>query len=182
MLLTNEQKRDIAQLAHAAWLGSPSREGMIECNPELSLSKVEAAWRHVEQGKVMGAMRQSLREATQRDYALLRAHFLRLRAEGLATQGDQARADAVEHTADQWSVRAATDGTRRARYLLRQALRDRDLREDYAAAICRTQNKCSLDDASEKQLWRLIFTIRNRRKAVTKSPGAMQATGAEGSP
>ncbi len=164
MLLTNHQKREIAQLAHAAWAVSPSREGMIECNPELSLTGVEAAWRHFEQGKVLGHLRQSLREATQRDYPALRAHFLRLRAQGLALQGDSAGATAAGRAADNWTVRAASDGTRRARHLLRRALEEGGLREEYASAICRAQNKCSLDEAGEKQLWRLIFTIRNRSR------------------
>lgn len=181
MLLTNDQKREIAQLAHAAWTVSPSREGMIDCNPDLSLTRVEAAWRHVEQGRVMGGLRQSLREATQRDYPLLRAHFLRLQAEGLALHGQAAAAAAAVESAEKWTVRAATDGVRRARHLLRRALEEAGLREGYAAAICRTQNKCSLDEASEKQLWRLIFTVRNRRKPVAKSPGAHEAAGAEGS-
>lgn len=165
MLLTNDQKREIAQIAHAAWLVSPEREGMLDANPTLSASAVEAAWRHVEQGKVMGSLRQSLREATQRDYPALRAHFLRLRGAGLEDKGETAAAETCEAAADRWTARAATDGTRRAFFILRAALEERGLAESYAAAICRTQYRCPLSMASEKQLWRLVFTIKNRRKA-----------------
>ena len=48
--LTNDQKRQIGMLAHAAWQACPERESLLESNPELSASAVEAAWRHVEQG------------------------------------------------------------------------------------------------------------------------------------
>lgn len=152
MTLSKEQKRMIAMAAHAAWAVSPDREGMIECNGELSLSAIEAAWRHHQQGLVLGLPRQSLTEAHQGDFAPLLAHFSALAGR--------------EAAADNWAARAATDGPRRARWILERELKARGLSTGYAAAICRTQNKCVLDDASEKQLWRLVFTVRNRRKAA----------------
>lgn len=165
MLLTRLQKREIVRLARSAWQRSAERVPLLESNKELSKSAVEAAWRHVEQGKAMGG-RQSLTEATQRDYEPLRAHFLRLCG--------------AEAAADKALMRAATDGQRRALYLLRCALRERALDERYAAAICRTQFRCELDDASEKQLWNLIFTVRNRRKASQQKAPERHAPGREG--
>jgi hypothetical protein len=151
MLLTRLQKREIVRLARQAWLRSPERIPLLESNKGLTKTAVEAAWRHVEQGKVMPG-RQSLTQAIQRDYQPLRAHFLRL-------CGMEAAADAAV-------VRAATDGRRRALYLLRQALTERELPEAYAAAICRRQFRCELPEAAEKQIWNIIFTVRNRRPAT----------------
>jgi hypothetical protein len=152
MLLSKFQKRELARLAHQAWLRLPERAALLESNAGMSSSAVETAWRHAEQGKAMGGVRQSLTQATQRDYLLLRAHFMRLCG--------------LEAAADKALAQAATDGGRRALFLLRRELGERGLNESYAAAICRTQYRCSLTQATEKQLWNLIFTIKHRRTAT----------------
>lgn len=148
--LTNDQKRQIGMLAHAAWQACPERESLLESNPELSASAVEAAWRHVEQGKACGI--QSLRECSQDHYGRLKAHFLAL--------GGQ------EQAAARTRVRDADNDRRIARWKLNQELQTRGLAAGYAASICRTQYRCSLDEATAQQLWRLIYTVRSRKKTA----------------
>lgn len=152
--LSNLQKRDIAIAAHKAWLACPEREALLAVNSELSATAVEAAWRHVEQGKAVGV--QSLRACTQAHYGRLLAHFQALAGE----------TGAAAHTL----ARDADNDRRVALFKLRQALRERGLQESYAAAICRTQYRCALAEASPKQLWRLVFTIRSRKKPLPQEP------------
>lgn len=156
--LSNLQKRRIGMAAHAAWLACPEREALLACNPELSATAVEAAWRHVEQGKACGI--QSLRECSQDHYGRILAHF-----EALA--GDTAAAART-------LGRDADNERRLARYKLDQALRERGLETGYAAAICRQQYRCPLDQATAGQLWRLLYTVRNRKKPL---PAAAKPVG-----
>jgi hypothetical protein len=43
---------------------------------------------------------------------------------------------------------------------------------NYAAVICRAQFKCELPLATDRQLWCLTFTIRNRRSRGARPPRA----------
>jgi hypothetical protein len=142
------QKREIAQLARRAYDAWSEREAFEAINSGQSRTACFEAWRHVEQGKACGV--QSLCACTQAHYGRLVAHFQAL--------GGNAAA------ATRTLVRDADNDRRIARYKLDQALQERGLREEYAAAICRRQYRCGLDEANTKQLWRLVFTIRNRRK------------------
>lgn len=161
MLLSRRQKRLVAQAAAAAWAVCPEREGYLDANPGLSASAVADAWRRVQQGEVLGLPRQSLREATQADFPALMAHFLALREQWCpAPQPVDTPAPS-----ERWAARAATDGGRRALYVLRRELASAGLAEEYAAAICRRQYRCGLAEASERQIWRLVFTVRNRGRA-----------------
>lgn len=62
-------------------------------------------------------------------------------------------------------LREGDNKRRVALWKLTQALAQRGLAPAYAAAICRTQFKCNLPEASAKQLWALFFTVTNRRKS-----------------
>lgn len=106
-------------------------------------------WRREEQFKAVGKL--SLRDCTQADYKRLEARFLRLGGE----EGDAMRAE----------TRAGTEDKRLAFYKLEEACTGAGLAMSYAAAICRNQFKCGLNEATAKQLWNLMFTIRNRRKS-----------------
>jgi hypothetical protein len=150
-LLSKLQKQQVAQLARQAWERWDGREAFIEANGALSLSACFSAWRHWQQGLACG--QQSLRLATSEgDFERLRAHFLAL--SGFPVQAARAL------------VRHATEPGRIALWTLRQALAERGLLESYAAAICRRQFRCELLEASDRQLWFLIFTVRNRRKTA----------------
>jgi len=122
-------------------------------NTDLTPSACFTAWRHVEQGKACGV--QSLCACTQDHYGRLVAHFQALAGETVA--------------AARTLVRDAGNGRRIARYKLGQELSKRGLQVGYAAAICRSKYKCDLADASEGQLWKLVFDIRNRRKPEVRS-------------
>jgi hypothetical protein len=146
--LSHTQKRAIAIAARRAYQAWPEREAFEAINGDMSRTAVFDAWRHVETGKACGI--QSLRECSQAHYGRILAHFQRLAGDTAAATRTQAR--------------DADNDRRIARYKLDQALRERGLGESYAAAICRTQYRCSLAEASPRQLWRLVYTIRNRRR------------------
>jgi hypothetical protein len=156
--LSHQQKRDIAIAARRAYDAWPEREAFEAINSELSKTDCFNAWRHVETGKATSAGSgqavgiQSLKDCTQAHWAPVLAHFQKL-------AGDAAGAQRT-------LVRDAGNGRRVARYKLGQALTERGLETGYAAAICRRQFRCALDDASEKQLWNIFYTVRNRRKVA----------------
>lgn len=149
-LFSKDQKVHLARLARQAYDAWSEREAFEECNPTLSRTKCFEAWRHAETLKVTRHT-QSLRECvSERDYLPLVAHF-----NHLLGNGDKALRTLLRHA----------EGSRiTVYYKLQQALAERGLDEAYAAAICRRQYKTELGDASEKQLWSLFYTVRNRRK------------------
>lgn len=162
--LSLDQKRVISQLAASAYKAWPEREAYELINSDMAKSKCLEAWRHVEQGKAVGI--QSLRECTQ-------AHYLRLKAHFEALGG---RLDKAQRTIR----REASNGARIALFKLTGALREAGLDEAYAAQICRQMYRVELGHASEKQLWNLFYTIRNRAKAKMEDAGCgRQETGAE---
>jgi len=67
---------------------------------------------------------------------------------------------------------AVEDEAARARFALGRALdaaaerfdNGRDGALAYAESICQDQYKCAVAEADAPQLWRLIFTVKNRRK------------------
>lgn len=152
--LSNTQKREIAIAARQAYDAWPEREAYEAINSELSRSACFEAWRHVENGHATGIQRST--QMTQDHYAPALAHFQNL-------GGDAARAARTR-------ARAKDNDQRIALYKLREALRERGLEEGYAAKICWQQNGCALQGASAKQLWRLVFTVRSRKKPLPKVP------------
>lgn len=105
-----------------------------------------AEWRHQEARRAAGVR---ISEACQRDYTALKAHFLNLAGEPEAAFSELMQAD---------------DNPRRvALWNLTRALSERGLPAAYAEAICRRQYKCSLAQAAAPQLWRLLYTVKNRR-------------------
>lgn len=153
--LENQDKARLCILAREAW----------DVNDECRITNVDfATWRkHQQFLAVTGAnplldrtSRLSLRDCTKRDLLKLVAHF-----ENLA--GETGRAVKTH-------MRAATQDTAVAMHNLTAACGERGLSLSYPAKICAKQNKCALEDASANQLWRLVFTVRNRRKKRDASP------------
>lgn len=105
------------------------------------------AWRREQAIRACGLR---ISEASQRHFAALRAHFLDLAG---------AHAAAFETL-----VRDEDNPRRIALHALAKACDQRGLPLAYPAAICRRQYRCDLDHATAPQLWRLTFTIRNRRR------------------
>lgn len=107
------------------------------------------AWRREENFKA--CHKTHLRAATQADWPLLCAHFLRL-----VGRTEEARA---------WELRSAGGGLAVARQKLRQAMAEtQDVIERpdlYAAAIARSKfNTLDLASLSARQTWVLVFDLR----------------------
>lgn len=150
--LTNRQKADVCRMAKRAWDAWDGREEYCGgINAGVSHTLLFGAWRHEEQERVVG--RRSLTTATQHDYAALMAHFAAMAG--------------LELVAGRWVSRQVEDGRNRVLYILRRDTLQRGLvYPGYPEAICRKKNRCGLGAATEKQLWHLVYTVRNRRKAV----------------
>lgn len=142
---------DDGQKAHICILAREAFEH-VHGRPPSSQAEFDH-WRRAEQERACGVS--SLRAATQAEYKSIEARFLKIKGEAKA--------------ASRAAARAATEPARLAMFKLRDALRERGLDESYAAAICRKQFKRSLSEASERQLWCLVYTVRNRRKPVDLS-------------
>lgn len=152
--LTNDQKRKICMIARAAYDHWEGRTEFEATNFDISKTARFEAWRRYEQGKAVG--RQSLSDCvSELHYLPLLAHFAAIAGEG-----------AVALRA---LLRHAEEGRIQVYFKLREALAERGLEEGYASAICSRQFKCALGDASEKQLWNLFFTVRNRRPLAPKA-------------
>ena len=135
--LTNEQKARLSILARKA----------AEVQRVAGGYKAVDAWRHEISIKACGVR---ISEATQSHWADLKSAF-----EDLGGRPEKAF-----HT----QMREGDNKRRIALWKLTQALAAKGLHPGYAAAICRAQFKCSLEDASAKQLWCLFYTVTNRRK------------------
>ncbi len=133
--LSNEQKARLCILA---------REGYALAFTDQPF----ADWRHEQQELAVG--KASLCDCVQDDYLALKAHFQRLAGE----EGDALRTE----------TRHGTEDRRVAMRKLEVECAARKLALSYPAAICRRQFKCALNEATVKQLWMLVFTVRNRRK------------------
>ena len=105
-------------------------------------------WRREQQRKACGF--DSLTLCQQEHLAALEAHFLDLKGES-----GQAFRKLMQ---PQMRERQKVLG------VLQANLRTFGLMEGYAATICRSRCKCELGQASVKQLWHVIFTIRRNQQ------------------
>jgi hypothetical protein len=121
------------------------------------------SWRQQESLKAAGVR---ISDALVKHFSILKRHFA-----DLAGQAGKAFNSAM---------REGTEDKRIARHKLEEACEERGLQLSYPAAICRRQFKRSLDDASAKQLWCLVFTVRNRRKPGEDVPQAKAPKGGQG--
>lgn len=142
--LTNDQKRTLACLARDAY-----RAALADSDG--ALVEDEATWRHNQ--TIAAVNKHGLRCCDQGDYAALMGHFLHLIG----------REDAALY----WHLRAQSEPRRQAEVVLRRELAKRNLQVNYAETICINMFKCALVSASAAQLWKLSFTIRNRRPVST---------------
>lgn len=138
--LTNYQKGRLSMLA---------RKASVKCGIS---SHEETEWRREQSILACGCR---ISEATQAHWADLKSRFQDLAGE-------------VEK-AFQTQMREGDNKRRVAMWKLTQALNAKGLQTTYAAAICRAQFKCALEDASAKQLWCLFYTVTNRKKSAASS-------------
>jgi hypothetical protein len=136
--LTKEQKMRLSILARkAAW---EQKQGLD--NKQLD------AWRQEVSIRACGVR---ISEASQCHWADLKSAF-----EDLAGAPEQAF---------ETQLRDVDNKRRVALWKLNQVLTEKGLAPEYAGAICKTQFKCALEDASAKQLWCLFYTVKNRLKS-----------------
>jgi hypothetical protein len=133
--LTRNQKAGLSILARRAY----DHQRVTGSTPD--------QWRHEQAIRACGLR---ISEATQQHWADLKSAFQILAGE--------------DGKAFQTQVREGDNKRRIAMYKLTQACRERGLHPSYPAAICHTQFKVPLAEASAKQLWCLFYTITNRRK------------------
>ena len=146
--LTNDQKRILSPLARRAF----NRELALARGRGEKLADLnEQKLRHEHVARACGKL--GLRCCTQDDYGAVKAHFLDL-------LGEHAQAFRAVHHGE-------GNARRVAEYKLVQACEGAGLTLAYAAKICANQFKCALEDATEKQLWCLMFTVQNRGRKVT---------------
>jgi hypothetical protein len=142
--LTNQQKQRLAILAREAYAKAPQRDrDAADFND----------WRHEQVATACGKL--GLRCASQADYKAIEAHFLQL----VGQEGKALKA----------LVRSQTEGRRQAEYKLVKECESAGFHISYAEKICWNQNRCSLFDASEKQIWKVFFTVRNRKNGKAKA-------------
>lgn len=157
--LANSQKRFLSQLSDRAFrfLGAKAR-GRGEPWPE-DITANLAAFRHGEVAKACGKL--GLRCCSQDDFALVKAHFLHL-------LGEDGRALKAH-------VHGVNNDERIAEWKLMEAIKDAaavGIDRRYAEAICKRQYGCTIIEASAKQKWNLMFTIKNRARAKRKGQAA----------
>ena len=149
--LTNPQKAALSILARRAWA-----QEMADLDGASSESADD--WRHRHVAQVTGC--DGLLCCTQAHYCALIAHF-----EGILGNADAAM---------EAQLRSATEPRRQAEAVLLRECGKSGLSLNYAAAICRNQYRCSLEEANTRQIWSLVYTIRNRGQHRRKAESRKQ--------
>jgi hypothetical protein len=129
--LNNDQKRILSQLAQRAFQRECALARGRGESPVINAAAADA-FRRREVIRATG--KAGLRLCSQNDYGAVKGHFLNL-------LNRPAEAFQAVH-------RGEGNGRRVAEFKLVQACEQTGVRLDYAAAICRTQFKCTLEDAT----------------------------------
>ena len=135
--LTKNQKARLSILA---------RQAAVTMGLSLRAADLNA-WRQETSIKACGCR---ISEAKQEHWADLKSTF-----EDLAGKPEQAF---------KTQLRDGDNKRRVAMHKLTEALRKKELPVSYAAAICFTQYKVPLEEATAKQLWCLFYTAHNRKR------------------
>lgn len=114
------------------------------------------------------ACKRRISEARNEDFEAIESHFLNILGEAGKALNQ--------------AIRSGTSKERQAMKALEKVCAERELSMAYPAAICKNQYKCALSDASPKQLWNLVFTIRNRRSTPKAAPAMKPAPVAPATP
>ncbi|WP_009965358.1 hypothetical protein [Verrucomicrobium spinosum] len=138
--LSNLQKATLSQWA---------KKGYTRARDLDLTDEKEADWRGQES---IAACGRRISEATNGDYLVLLAHFKNL-------AGDSGGAF-------QATMRAQSDPKRQALHKLDTELTKAGLDRAYAEKICMDTYKCTIAQATAKQIWNLMYTIRNRRNST----------------
>ena len=130
------------------------------------------SWRRATLHDVVGAAApDSFRAVTQRDYAAVLAYFGRLAGDRAPTGGNSKRTTASDEVRRaQWALGLVEGETA-------DAFGGREGARRYADALFRKIHKTDRYGATARQVWAVIFTLRNR--ANSKRTTARPDTGAE---
>lgn len=161
MSLSPRQKSSLCQHARKAWDAWAGRKAwcrriLDEEDPLATDNQLFTRWRHAEQQRVTGHT--SLTTLSNDDFLLLRGHWRSFIPEA----GAEAYDDCIKHQ---------EEPRLRALHLIARSCQERDLAYPaYPAAICQRQYHCQLEAATEKQLWRIMYTVRSRRSVGGSKP------------
>lgn len=144
--LSRTQKAYLAQLAN-------------EARRKVAPGEKAEGWRHEQVVKACG--KAGLRCCSQDDYGLIKGHLLEL----MGKHGAAFKAQ----------FNQATNDRRVAEAVLVRECQVAGLSLKYAESICQRKNKCGLFDASEKQIWHLVYTVRSRAQAKRQRSEAVDA-------
>jgi hypothetical protein len=108
-------------------------------------------WRHEEVREATNGRCQGFRSATQRHFRQIRGHFAMLNGDVSGAFRDAVRDEPAQ-----------ADWETNWKLLERNCEEKGFAFPEYPAAICRNQFKCAIRDASAKQLFALLCTVRNR--------------------
>jgi hypothetical protein len=158
--LSNNQKAILAQLARRAFnlIGSRLRgadrypqsgtlQGDLDILALRGTPKSFEEWRHAQVRMAVG--KEGLRCCSQMDYKRVEAHFQHL----LGNDGAALNAH----------MRAESEPRRQAEAVLIEACKRKGLHLNYAAALCQRIHHVNLFEAPANVLWKLVYTINNRK-------------------
>lgn len=151
--LTNRQKAELSRLARDAW---------TLLDGAGAIDEKEKEWR---QREAIEACGRRISEAVNGDYEILQAHFL-------AKGGKTGRAFNA-------AMKADSNPARQARFKLDQICRQNGLTADYPAKIMRDKFRCTLDSATDRQLWAVFFDVKRNMAKRAKTAAAQVAAEAD---
>lgn len=152
--LNHDQKRYLSQLSDRAFDRLSAEADGHYFYDDLPATRAREQFRHDQVVKACGKI--GLRCCSQDDYLRVKAHFLDLLGESGAAMNAHVRAEA--------------EGLRVVTHKIHAACREFGLNLSYANTICRQRTHgLNLDQATEKQLWTVFYTVRNRGLAKRRA-------------
>ena len=154
MLLSVEQKKRICILARKVWANMSDSQKSQYRNADGGQSETAAfnLWRHGQQSSAIG--RFNLTHSSNDEFCILMAHFALL-----ANDSDSAAS---------WLMRFSNEARRRVFWLIKSNCTNGIQFPKYPDAIAQAQFGCRIWEASTKQLYNILSTVRNRASAKRK--------------
>ncbi len=146
--LSNEQKQNLAALAHYAYDATAVRS----TGSQVSFDE----WRHAEVRRTVH--RAGLRDCLNMHYLPLKARFLDLAGHTGASVRALVKAETEPRS---WALNRLYAEAKAAEDVLPRAM-------DYAKGFLRNKRGVTLDEASDKDIWHAVFTIRRKAQAERK--------------
>ena len=139
------------------------------------------AWRKATLHDIVGAAApSSFRAVTQRDFAAVMEYFKELAGDGNVANVEISSSNANNQLATLDEQRRATWALRQVELAVAEAFGGREGARRYADALFAKIHKTDRFSATAKQIWAVIFTMRNRAKKRTGETRSKTAIGARG--